>query len=344
LRRDYWVSDEDDDHEAGTMTMNRLQEQLIKYLTDAHSIEEQALVQMKAAPKVAADPALAAVFNQHRIETDEHERLVRQRLEALRASPAALKDAAGKLTGKGFALFAQAQPDTPGKLLAHAFSYEHMEVATYDMIARVAERAGDEATPQMARLIGEQERAMAQRLSGLFDQVVDASLRGLSPDDLGRQLDKYLQDAHAIEAQAIQLLSKSPRLAGGSELAVIYDAHRAESEEHQQLIDTRLRAREASASALKDAALRLGALNWGLFFAAQPDTPAKLAAFSYAFEHLEIASYELLRRIAGRAGDSQTAAVADTILGDERAAANKIHGAFDEALDASLEAQGVGAR
>lgn len=326
------------------MTTNNLQEQLIKYLTDAHSIEEQALVQMKAAPKIAGDPGLAAVFDQHRIETEEHERLVREGLEALGESPAALKDAAGKVTGQGFALFAQSQPDTPGKLVAHAFSYEHMELAAYEMIARVAQRAGDDDTAQMARRIGEQERAMAQRLSGLLDPAVDASLRELSPDDLGEQLDKYLQDAHAIEAQSIQLLSNGPKLAGASDLAVIYEEHLGESKEHQQVIDTRLKARDASASALKDAALRLGALNWGLFFAGQPDTPAKLAAFSYAFEHLEIASYELLHRMAERAGDSQTAAAADTILGDERAAADKIHAAFDEALDASLEAQDVGAR
>jgi ferritin-like metal-binding protein YciE len=95
---------------------------------------------------------------------------------------------------------------------------------------------------------------------------------------------------------------------------------------------------------LKDAMLRLGALNWGTFFAAQPDTPAKLAAFSYAFEHLEIASYELLRRVAARTGDSQTQATAEAILGDERAAAATIHAAFNQALDPSLEAQGVGAR
>ena len=32
-----------------------------------------------------------------------------------------------KLGGKGFLAFAQAHPDTPGKLLAHALSYEALE-------------------------------------------------------------------------------------------------------------------------------------------------------------------------------------------------------------------------
>ena len=89
--------------------------------------------------------------------------------------------------------------------------------------------------------------------------------------------------------------------------------------------------------------MRLGALNWGTFFQAQPDTPAKLAGFSYAFEHLEIAGYELLRRVARRAGDSETEQVADQILAQEREAAESIHSQFGNALDASLRQQGVGA-
>jgi ferritin-like metal-binding protein YciE len=326
------------------MTPNDLQTQLIKYLTDAHSIEHQALIQMKMAPGIAGDPEIAAAFEQHRAETEEHGRLVDERLSALGGSPSKLKDVAGTLTGVGFGLFAKLQPDTPGKLVTHAFSYEHMELAAYDMLGRVADRAGDTETAQVARRIEEQERAMAERVAGLFDRAVDASLRELSPDNLRDQLRKYLEDAHAIEAQAIQLLSKGPDLAGTSELASAYEEHLAQSKEHQQLVDNRLTSYGARPSRLKDAALRLGALNWGMFFGAQPDTPAKLAAFSYAFEHLEIAAYELLRRVADRAGDAQTQAMADTILGEERAAAEKIHGAFDHALDAALQAQGVGAR
>jgi ferritin-like metal-binding protein YciE len=326
------------------MTPNDLQQQLIKYLTDAHSIERQALVQMKAAPGIAGDPELASAFERHETETEEHERLVAERLQALGASPSKVKDATGAVTGMGFGLFAKLQPDTPGKLVAHAFSYEHMELATYDLLARVADQAGDAETAQMARRIEDQERAMAERVAGLFDRAVDVSLRELSPDDLGEQVRKYLEDAHAIEAQAIQLLSKGPDLAGATELAAAYEEHLAESQQHQQLIEDRLRSYDATPSRLKDAALRLGALNWGMFFAAQPDTPAKLAGFSYAFEHLEIASYELLRRVADRAGDDETATAADRILGDERAAADKIYSAFDEALDAALDAQGLGAR
>ena len=54
----------------------------------------------------------------------------------------------------------------------------------------------------------------------------------------------------------------------------------------------RLHARDARPSRFQNTALRLGAVNLGVFFAAQPDTPVKLGGFAFAFEHLEIAAYE----------------------------------------------------
>jgi ferritin-like metal-binding protein YciE len=326
------------------MTVNTFEEQLTKYLTDAHSIEEQALVQMRDAPKLAGDPEIAAAFEQHLGETDGHESLVRQRLEDRGASPATLKDLAGKVTGQGFALFAKFQPDTPGKLVTHAYSYEHMELAAYDLLSRVAEIAGDAQTVEMAQEIRAQEQAMSERLEGLFDRAVQASLREQEPDDLQDQLTSYLTDAHAIESQAVQLLSKGAKIAGSTPLAAAFEEHLEETREHQRLIAERLEARGESPSRIKDTALALGALNWGVFFAAQPDTPAKLAGFAYAFEHLEIASYELLGRMAQRAGDADVEAVAQRILAEEHSAAETVHELFGAALDASLQAQGIGAR
>src|ERR671922_52987 len=125
------------------------------------------------------------------------------------------------------------------------------------------------------------------------------------------QLVKYLTDAHAIEPQAIQLLEKGPDLAGDPEIAQLYAEHLEETRDHQTLVRRRLEELGGSPNALKDAAMRLGALNWGTFFAAHPDTPGKLAAFAFAFEHLEIAGYELLKRVAARAGDQETIALAD---------------------------------
>jgi ferritin-like metal-binding protein YciE len=321
------------------MNDRSIQEQIVKYLTDIHSIEQQALVQLKIAPKIAGDATLEAMFEKHIGETEDQKRRVQERLEALGGSPSKVKDIAGAASGPAFALFAKFQPDTPGKLSTHAFSYEHMELAAYELLSRLAERAKDEETAALAKDIEGQENEMARRIADNWEVAVNASLRDV--DDPGEQLDKYLSDAHAIESQAEQLLSKAIDIGGDPKLSQDYEEHLQQTKTHKALIEERLEARGASSNFLKDAAMKLGAINWGTFFAAQPDTPAKLAGFAYAFEHLEIGAYEQLRRVAQRAGDESVAGVAQTILPEERHAAETIWDGFDRALDASLEAVGV---
>jgi ferritin-like metal-binding protein YciE len=323
------------------MTKNGIDEQLVKYLADAHSIEEQALQQLRSAPEAAGDEELARVLREHLAETEGHEQAVRARLEAHGGGPSRFKDLLMRIGGEGFVLFARAQPDTPGKLLSHAYSYEHLELASYELLARVAERAGDRETVSVARRIRDEEQRMSERLAGTYDSVVEASLAEVGADDVNEQLNKYLADAHAIEAQAVELLERAAGEADDAELAGLYRAHLVETRAQQQKIEERLSSRGARPSALKDAALRLGGLNWSMFFEAHPDTPGKLVAFAYAFEHLEISGYEQLKRVAQRAGDAEAVRVCGVILEQERAAAQKLASAFDRAVDVALEAVGV---
>jgi ferritin-like metal-binding protein YciE len=313
-----------------------LEEQLTKYLTDVHSIEVQAIAQLERAPDIAADDGLAADFRQHLDETREHERLVREQLELRGADTSTLKDIAGRVGGWAMIAFAKLNPDTPGKLTAHAFSYEHMEQAAYELLARAARRAQDQPVVEMAERIGAQEKEMANRLAEGFDAAVEASLREKDAGGIEDELVSYLTDAHAIESQALQLLESGPKIAGCEELAQVFRDHLEETREQQRLVEERLAAHDASPSRFQSAGMRIGGFNIGGFFGAQPDTPAKLAGFAYAFEHLEIASYELLRRVAQRAGDEETVATADRILPQERRAAERIAGTWDAAMDAAL--------
>lgn len=121
----------------------------------------------------------------------------------------------------------------------------------------------------------------------------------------------------------------------------MFSDHLDETRSHQAVVRARLEEHGSDPSRLKDAVMRVGALNLGAFFGLQRDTPAKLAGFAFAFEHLEIGGYEQLKRVAERAGDRETARVAERIITDERAAAAAIHRQFPAAMDATLEAQGV---
>ena len=318
-----------------------LDDQLTKYLTDAHSIEVQALAQLRSAPDIAGTPELSQAFRTHLAETEEHDRMTRELLEARDAKPSKVKDTVMGIGGKGFLLFAKLQPDTPGKLLAHALSYEALEVASYELLSRVAERAKDDRVVEAATQIRNEERMMMQRLEANIDQAVDASLRDHPRDDLDTLLRKYLGDAHAIEQQAIGLLERAPKLVEDPQLESIFSDHLAETRDHAELIQERLHSLGDDPSSLKDAAMRLGALNWSMFFAGHPDTPGKLTAFAYAFEHLEIGGYEQLQRVASRAGDAQTVKLVGHILEQEREAATKLASAFNVAAMVSLRVVGV---
>ena len=315
-------------------------EQLTKYLTDAHSIEEQALQQLRRAPDLAEEPKIAEAFREHLAETEEHERLVRGLLESRGASPNVLKDVVMRAGGVGFLLFARLQPDTPGKLVAHAYSYEALELASYELLARAADRAGEPEVSGGARQIAGEERQMMRRLEDGFDRSTAASLELGYEADPKERLRKYLADAHAIEEQAIGLLERAPKLSEGA-LAQVYDDHLGETRGHAELVADRLHALGGDTSTLKDAAMRLGAMNWAAFFRGHPDTSGKLAAFTFAFEHLEIGGYEQLKRVAIRAGDQETVTLADRILAEERTASARIAEHFDEAVTVALSAQGV---
>jgi ferritin-like metal-binding protein YciE len=153
-----------------------LQEQLVKYLTDVHSTEQNALSMLRAGAESVDDAELASAFREHLAETEEHERLVEQRLEALDASPSTLKDVAQKGLAIVTGAVANAAPDTAGKMAIQGYAFEHLEIASYRMLRQVAERAGDHETVRVADQILAQEQAAAEKLSALLERVADHDL------------------------------------------------------------------------------------------------------------------------------------------------------------------------
>jgi ferritin-like metal-binding protein YciE len=158
------------------MPADDIREQIVKYLTDVHSTEENAASQLRTGAEAVQDERLAQVLREHLGETEEHERLVRARLEALDASPSKLKDVAQKGVAAVGGALSGAAPDTTGKVAIQAFATEHLEIASYRSLRAVAQQAGDVETVTMAERILTQEQAAAQKLDDLLEQ---AALVGL---------------------------------------------------------------------------------------------------------------------------------------------------------------------
>ena len=160
------------------MTEENHQQELIKFLQDAHGMEQQSLQTLQAAVKVAGDPQLESLYQGHIMETQTHLELLKERLETHGASPSLTKDLGGRLTARVHGLGVVADSDTPATLVAVAYSFEHFEIAVYELLKRVAALAGDEDAVEMADKILVNERQAADKLAASYDLALDRSLHG----------------------------------------------------------------------------------------------------------------------------------------------------------------------
>ncbi|MGB9184068.1 MAG: DUF892 family protein [Solirubrobacteraceae bacterium] len=148
------------------------------------------------------------------------------------------------------------------------------------------------------------------------------------------ELNAHLLAVQAIEQQSLRLLRNATALAGDKQIARLYRLHGLQTEAHARSLNERISARgdtgptsgAISASGLETLEIRF----------APGANGAALAVAAYVFENLEIAAYHLLLGVADRAGDRETAALAERILDEEEAAAEVLASAFDRALAVSL--------
>jgi ferritin-like metal-binding protein YciE len=163
-----------------------LRRKLADYVEYVHALEQNVLLQLDSLILNTRDPELAAMFRQHKEETRRQQIRLRERRVALgrrMGFSAAGKDlaaiAAAQVKGVGDVLRA----DKAVQNARDAFITEHTEIAAYELLERLAERAGDPETVRVARESRTEEEAMAARISENWDAFLDLTLReqGLLP-------------------------------------------------------------------------------------------------------------------------------------------------------------------
>jgi ferritin-like metal-binding protein YciE len=154
-----------------------IEDQLVAYLKDAHALEQMSLQMTKAAAKTTDDPQLRELFEHHHEETEQHEQLIRERIEAHGASTSTIKDIGARMAAVGKGLAASGPKDTPGRLARDGYVQEQTEIASYELLSRVAERAGDEQTADVARRILRNERETAEKIAASWDHAAELSLQ-----------------------------------------------------------------------------------------------------------------------------------------------------------------------
>jgi ferritin-like metal-binding protein YciE len=163
--------------------MATIQEQLVKYLTDAHGLEEQSLNNLRNAASSADDPRLEQMITAHIAETERHQVLIRGLLETHGASPSAVKDTGNAAIAVGKKVLETARPDNAGKNARDCYIGEATEIASYELLKAVAVRAADEQVIAVAEEILREERAMLAQLETTWDHAALLSLQaeGVGP-------------------------------------------------------------------------------------------------------------------------------------------------------------------
>jgi ferritin-like metal-binding protein YciE len=159
---------------------------------------------------------------------------------------------------------------------------------------------------------------------------------------IDRQLVGYLKDAHALQQHVQAALSELLTTAANEPEMCGPLGHYAErSRAHTRAIERRLRAHGSGPSIVRDAGMLFAAVAEGGLGRSRRDPVGKHMRDAYVAVHLQIAAGEMLRRVAERAGDRETAGVAAAMCDDAQAMSRTLSDRWDLAVDMSLRQHGV---
>ena len=87
------------------MADDRLQQKLVSYVEDAHAMERNVSTMLDSMISTTEDPEIEKMLEDHKRQTQEHERRLRERLDAMGASTSTIKEVGGggcrALQGRG---------------------------------------------------------------------------------------------------------------------------------------------------------------------------------------------------------------------------------------------------
>jgi ferritin-like metal-binding protein YciE len=158
-------------------TMSTVNEQLIKHLDEANAMEQNVLRMLDGMISTTDDPGILQELEHHKMETEGHAQRMRERLEAHGATPSAVKQIGGIVGALAKMPLDLVRGEKAGRNARDGFATEHMEIASYELLKRIAARAEDTETVTACDEIIAQERAMADTIAANWDKFAELSLR-----------------------------------------------------------------------------------------------------------------------------------------------------------------------
>jgi ferritin-like metal-binding protein YciE len=159
------------------LEMTAIEEKLVEYIDDAYAMEQNVLRMLDGMIGTTKDPQMKRALERHRKETEKQAERLEECLAEHDATPSRTKEAGGVMAALMKSVVDMARGDKAGRNARDGFATEHMEIASYQMLERVAKKAGDKHTAAVARQNREEEEAMARSIDAKWNKIVDQSLR-----------------------------------------------------------------------------------------------------------------------------------------------------------------------
>ncbi len=158
------------------MAETDLKSQLVKHIDDAIAMEQNVLRMLDSMIQTTDDEQIKEDLRLHKVETEAQIDRLNERLEEHGAQPSMVREAGGIAQALMKSVVDAVRPEKAGRNARDGYATEHLEIASYHLLERVAQRAGDEKTAEVARQNRAEEEAMARTLDGRWDRFAELSL------------------------------------------------------------------------------------------------------------------------------------------------------------------------
>ena len=159
------------------MAAETYEAQLVKHIDEALAMEQNVLRMLGSMVATTEDEEFKEALRLHKLETERQIDRLEKRLQAHDASPSGVRQAGGIAQALMKGVVDAVRPEKAGRNARDVYATEHLEIASYHLLERIAMRAGDEETAEIARQNRAEEESMARRFDENWDRFAELSLR-----------------------------------------------------------------------------------------------------------------------------------------------------------------------
>ncbi len=157
-------------------------------------------------------------------------------------------------------------------------------------------------------------------------------------EDAKEKILRYLEDAYAAEQGGLQAMKTLVSEATDADVQAVVNEHLQVTEAQAQRLQTRIEAlggKVSGGKSIVDSIVAIGS-HFANIFHDKEDKQTQDVIKAAALEQFEVGSYSSLKAYAGAVGDHETEQLADTILGEEQLARERLERLIPQVALAAL--------